>query len=152
MLQIVGVLFYDLSNFRSANSLAMFFDQINPYPRKVAQMLHADPTNGAKRDTFDHLKRFVKSLGGNVSAFLHFTTGASIILPEKYTQITFTQLVYHDDPLLILVACCLNYQGHTNATMSLLGNSLLFSEKKVLSHLTLFDMPEAKKQHFYNLL
>ena len=34
----------------------------------------------------------MKSLGGNVSAFLQFTTGASVLLPGRQIELSFTQL------------------------------------------------------------
>ena len=78
--------------FGNETNLRSFYEQLKPTPKKVVKILHACPNNEAERNTFDHLKRFVKSLGGNVSAFLQFTTGASVILPGKQIAVSFTQL------------------------------------------------------------
>lgn len=78
--------------FQSAANLCAFYEEIKPTPKKVVKMLNASPTNDAERNTLEYLKRFIKSLGGNISAFLQFTTGGSVILQGKQIEISFTQL------------------------------------------------------------
>ena len=78
--------------FENESKLLSFYEQLKPTPKKVIKILNASPTNDAERNTFDHLKRYVKSLGGNVSAFLQFTTGASVLLPGRQIELSFTQL------------------------------------------------------------
>ncbi|CAB4036081.1 Hypothetical predicted protein [Paramuricea clavata] len=56
------------------------------------KILDASPENEAQRNAFDHLVRYIKSLGGNVSAFLQFTTGADIIVEGQKLKVTFTEL------------------------------------------------------------
>lgn len=55
-------------------------------------MLNASPQNDMERNSYDHLKRFIKSLGVNVSAFLQFTTGSSVILDGMQIKVSFTEL------------------------------------------------------------
>ena len=78
--------------FENESKLLSFYEQLKPTPKKVVKILHASPKNDAERNTFDHLQRYVKSLGGNVSAFLQFTTGTSVFLPERQLEVSFTQL------------------------------------------------------------
>ena len=78
--------------FENESKLLSLYEQLKPTPKKVVKILHASPKNDAERNTFNHLKRYVKSLGGNVSAFLQFTTGASVLLPERQLEVSFTQL------------------------------------------------------------
>ena len=51
--------------------------------QKVLKILDASPETEAQRITFDHLVRYIKSLGSNVSAFLQFTTGADIVIDRQ---------------------------------------------------------------------
>ena len=78
--------------FENESQLLSFYEQLKPTSKKVVKILHASPKNDAERNTFDHLKRYVKSLGGNVSAFLQFTTGASVLPDGKQIEVSFTQL------------------------------------------------------------
>ena len=78
--------------FQSAANLCAFYEEIKPTPKKVVKMLNASPTNDVERNTLEYLKRFIKSLGGNVLAFLQFTTGASVILQGKQIDVSFTRL------------------------------------------------------------
>lgn len=79
-------------HFQSAENLYAFYEEKKPTPKKVVKILHASPINDAERNIFEHLKRFVKSLEGNVLAFLQFTTGASVLLQGTQIEVSFTQL------------------------------------------------------------
>ena len=60
--------------------------------KKVIKLLSANPMNDAERESFEHLKRFVKNLKEDgLSAFLQFTTGSNAIVCESI-GVTFTSL------------------------------------------------------------
>lgn len=48
-------------------------------------------SSDAKRACFDHLKRYIRSIKGNIACFLHFVTDSNIIICEKIV-IMFSQL------------------------------------------------------------
>ena len=80
------------SPFQNATNTLAFYEDKKPTPKKVIKMLDASPENDAQRIAFEHLTRFIKSLGGNVAAFLQFTTGASVILDGQKLKVSFTEL------------------------------------------------------------
>jgi hypothetical protein len=67
------------------------YEAIKPTPKKVVKMLKASPVNDIERNIYDHLKRFIKSLGANVAAFLQFTTGSSIVLDDVQLAVSFME-------------------------------------------------------------
>ena len=57
-----------------------------PTARKVVKLLSAIHQNEAERNSFDHLKRYIKSLGEvALKAFLQFTTGSDVIAVTEIT-------------------------------------------------------------------
>lgn len=78
--------------FQDMASILHFYEELKPTAKKVLKILDASPENEAQRNAFDHLVRYIKSLGGNVSAFLQFTTGADIIVEGQKLKVTFTEL------------------------------------------------------------
>ena len=81
-----------VNRFHNATEVQAFYDEIKPTPKKVVKMLKASPKNDIERNIYDHLKRFIKSLGANVAAFLQFTTGSSVILDNTQLEVSFTEL------------------------------------------------------------
>ena len=69
-----------LTPFHNPENILQFYEDKKPTPKKVIKMLDASPENDPHRITLEHLTRYIKSLGGNVGAFLQFTTGANVIL------------------------------------------------------------------------
>ena len=80
------------TQFQNISNILLFYDEKKPTPKKVIKMLDASPQNDNEHVTFEHLTKFIKSLGSNVGAFLQFTTGASVVLPEMKLKVTFTDL------------------------------------------------------------
>lgn len=78
--------------FQNMESILQFYEELKPTAKKVVQILDASPQNEAQRNAFAHLVRYVKSLGGNVSAFLQFTTGGDVIVEGRKLKVTFTEL------------------------------------------------------------
>jgi HJR/Mrr/RecB family endonuclease len=73
-------------------SILHFYEELKPTAKKVLKIQYASPENKAQRNAFDHLVRYIKSLGGNVSVFLQFTTGADIIVEGQKLKVTFNEL------------------------------------------------------------
>lgn len=80
------------TKFQNTANIHTFYQEKKPTAKKVIKMLQAAPDNDAQRITLEHLTRFIKSLGGNVAAFLQFTTGASVILDGQKIKVSFTEL------------------------------------------------------------
>ena len=96
-------------------------------PKKVLKLLSAQPENDSERESFDHLKRFLKSLNDRaLSAFLQFTTGNDIIIFDSL-EVTFVnvdgcyvgQLLTHVPPVW-------NCHQHTNHLISCLKSSVVY--------------------------
>lgn len=78
--------------FKSIEGLRSMFEEKSVSPKKVLKLLSAQPGNDAERESFDHLKRFVKSLtDGALSAFLQFTTGSDIVICDSL-EVTFVNV------------------------------------------------------------
>lgn len=78
--------------FQDMASILHFYEELKPTAKKVLKIQYASPENKAQRNAFDHLVRYIKSLGGNVSVFLQFTTGADIIVEGQKLKVTFNEL------------------------------------------------------------
>ena len=78
--------------FQDATSILQFYEEMKPTAKKVLKILDASPETEAQRIAFDHLVRYIKSLGSNVGAFLQFTTGADIVIDGQKLKISFTEL------------------------------------------------------------
>ena len=77
---------------KSVEGLRGMFEEKTASPEKVLKLLSAQPENDAERESFDHLKRFIKSLNdGALSAFLQFTTGSDIIIFDSL-EVTFVNV------------------------------------------------------------
>ena len=61
------------------DDLSKLYHERKRTPKKVVQLLEASPASDAERCCFDHLKRYSKSLEGNISTFLTFVTGSDIL-------------------------------------------------------------------------
>ena len=78
--------------FQTLEGLEQLYESKQPTARKIIRLFRADPVNDAQRQSFEHLKRFVKSLEGNsLSTFMRFLTGSDV-LTENSIQISFTNL------------------------------------------------------------
>ena len=78
--------------FKTIEDLRSMYEEKTVSPKKVLKLLSAQPGNDAERESFDHLKRFVKSLtDGALSAFLQFTTGSDIIICDSL-EVTFVSV------------------------------------------------------------
>ena len=78
--------------FSSVANLMSFYESKRPTPKKVVKLFAATASNDAQRQTFDHLKRFVKSLSDEtLRLFLQFTTGSDLLVVECIT-INFTAI------------------------------------------------------------
>ena len=73
-------------------SILQLYEELKQTVKKVVQILDASPQNEPQRNAFAHLVCYVKSLGGNVSAFLQFTTGGDVIVEGLKLKVTFTEL------------------------------------------------------------
>jgi hypothetical protein len=79
-------------DFKTVGSLQEFIKSKIPTAKKIVKLFKSEPSNDAERESFDHLKRFVKSLEGKeLSRFLNFTTGGDMITCDSIT-ITFSSL------------------------------------------------------------
>ena len=79
-------------SFKSIEDLRSMFEKKTVSTKKVLKLLSAQPANDAERESFDFLKRFVKSLpDGALSAFLQFTTGSDIIICDSL-EVTFVSV------------------------------------------------------------
>ena len=70
--------------------LKTFYNAKKPSSKKIISLLLASPEPGAEQSSFEHFKRFVKSLNGNnLGSLLKFLTGSNIIICDTIT-VTFT--------------------------------------------------------------
>ena len=62
------------------------YETKKPTGKKVIKLLTANPENESEWNSFDHLKRYIKSLGEvALKAFLQFTTGSDVIAVTELT-------------------------------------------------------------------
>ena len=62
--------------FQTMEDLKTFYDAKKPSSKKSISLLSASPEPGAEQSSFEHFKRFVKSLNGNdLGSLLQFLTG-----------------------------------------------------------------------------
>lgn len=74
------------SQFKTLDCMKKVYETKKPTARKVVKLLSASPQNEAERTSFDHLKRYIKSLGEvALKAFLQFTTGSDVIAVTEIT-------------------------------------------------------------------
>ena len=74
------------SQFRSLDAMTEMYEAKKPTGKKVIKLLVANPQNESERNSFDHLKRYIKSLDeGALKAFLQFTTGSDVIAVTEIT-------------------------------------------------------------------
>ena len=74
------------SQFRSLGSMTEMYEAKKPTGKKVIKLLVANPQNESERSSFDHLKRYIKSLDEvALKAFLQFTTGSDVIAVTEIT-------------------------------------------------------------------
>lgn len=67
-------------SFKSKEGIKESYDAKQPTPKKVIKLFKAEPSSEQEHHSFDHLKRFVKSLEGkSLQRFLHFCTGSDVI-------------------------------------------------------------------------
>ena len=64
---------------KTPGDLGMLNQERKPTPKRVVQLLEARPSSDAERCCFDHLKRYLKTLEGNITTFLRFVTGSDIL-------------------------------------------------------------------------
>lgn len=64
---------------KTSDDLSKSYQERKPTPKKVVQLLEANPSSDAEKCCFDHLKGYLKSLEGNISTFLRFVTGSDIL-------------------------------------------------------------------------
>lgn len=80
------------AQFSSLENLILFYERKQPTPKKVVKLFCGAPSNDAERQTFDHLKRFVKNLSeGILKLFLQFTTGSDLLVVDCIT-VSFTSV------------------------------------------------------------
>ena len=78
--------------FQTMEDLKTFYNAKKPSSKKIIGLLSASPEPGAEQSSFEHFKRFVKSLNGNdLGSLLQFLTGSNIIICDTIT-VTFTKL------------------------------------------------------------
>lgn len=76
---------------KTSDDLTKLYEERKPTPKKVVKLLEASPQNDAERCCLDHLKRYLKSLEGNISNFLRFVTGSDILTCTSI-KVTFNTL------------------------------------------------------------
>ncbi|XP_068690749.1 uncharacterized protein [Montipora foliosa] len=76
---------------KTSDDLTKLYEERKPTPKKVVKLLVASPENDAERCCLDHLKRYLKSLEGNISNFLRFVTGSDILTCTSI-KVTFNTL------------------------------------------------------------
>ena len=77
---------------QSRESVSQLYKKRHPTAKKIIKLFNASAGNDAERQSFDHLKRFVKSLEGkSLGLFLHFCTGCDIITCDSI-QVSFTTM------------------------------------------------------------
>ena len=78
--------------FQTMEDLKTFYNAKKPTTKKIISLLSASPEPGAEQSSFEHFKRFVKSLNGNdLGSLLQFLTGSNIIICDTIT-VSFTKL------------------------------------------------------------
>lgn len=78
--------------FQSIDDLENIFNEKKVTNKKLVKLLSGSPVTDAERESFEHLKRFIKNLKEDgLSAFLQFTTGSNCITCE-HIEVTFTSL------------------------------------------------------------
>lgn len=79
--------------FCDVNTLTTLYEEKRPTSKRVIKLLKAEPSSDAERACFDHLKRYIKSLGGSqLAGLLQFVTGCNIITVDEI-PVTFTDTV-----------------------------------------------------------
>ena len=77
--------------FQSLENLVSLYNEKKPNAKKVVKLLDAHPNTDAERACLDHLKRFIRSIEGNIGTFLQFTTGSNVLVCDKIS-ISFNKL------------------------------------------------------------
>eukprot|EP00111_Clytia_hemisphaerica_P011962 TCONS_00035134-protein len=71
-------------SFPDVKSIQDLYSKISPTNMKVVKLLEGNPKNIAERDVLSYLRQYVMGLETTLlKTFLHFVTGADIILVEK---------------------------------------------------------------------
>ena len=78
--------------FQSFGGLTKMYLEKKPTPKKIIDLLDADPQNEPERMALDHLKRYIRSLDGqSLSQFFSFLTVSNVITCESIL-VTFSLL------------------------------------------------------------
>ena len=83
----------DFQEFSDVDTMNTLYEEKRPTSKRVIKLLKADPCSNAEGECFDHLKRYIKSLGeSQLSGLLQFVTGCNIITVDEIC-VTFTEAV-----------------------------------------------------------
>lgn len=83
-----------MPDFQNVKSLLQFYDSKKSTAKKVLKLLIAEASTDAERQSFEHLKRYIRSLDKNMlPVFLQFVTGSDIVgsnIPVSFTDLVGT--------------------------------------------------------------
>lgn len=122
------------SEFHDLNSMCTMYERKKPTSKHVIKLLKADPSSDAERASFDHLKRFTKSLDDSkLAGLLQFITGSNIIAVTEI-EVAFTSsvgahrcIVAHTcGPLLELPSTFQTYSELSEEFTNTLANSFVW--------------------------
>lgn len=67
------------AEFHDFNSMSTMYERKKPTSKHAIKLLNVDPSSDAESASFDHLKRFIKSLDDSkLAGLLQFITGSNI--------------------------------------------------------------------------
>ena len=77
-------------NFCNVQSINELFLGMKPNAKKVIKALHPEIRNESEQQSFDFLKKFIKSLDpSSLKGFLKFVTGSDVLLKDQKISISF---------------------------------------------------------------
>lgn len=117
-------------DFQSIDTLNKMYDTKKPTTRKVIKLIESSPATDQERQCIDYLKKYIRSLQGNMlSLFLQFVTGSDVI-GSQGIQVSFTVLdgtarrpvVHTCGPLLEIPSTYQSYSELSEEFSELLSN------------------------------
>ena len=79
------------SDFQSIKGVENMYDAKRPTTKKVLKLIQSEPASAKERQCLDNLKKYIRSLQGDLPVFLQFVTGSDVICFPSI-EVTFTVL------------------------------------------------------------
>lgn len=79
-------------SFHGVKTMRELYSDMKPSAKKVIKAMQATPTNDSEKQSFDFLKKFVRSLDGpSLKIFLKFVTGSDALVTDNIS-VSFTAM------------------------------------------------------------